>query len=421
MRKLFTLIILFVITNSLSAQFVPNYDESKVGEYTLPEVLKQQNGMAITSISDWENERRPELLDLFSSQMFGKTPKQKLDVAYEVLAEDDNELGGIASSRQILFTFSNSKGKTHTMQMLIYYPKNVSGKVPAFLVFGYGNETIIENENIIPSPATVKRLEQNGGTINRGNSKSRWPLSEIISQGFALATVSISDLYADRKGSEAQEQSIMTLFDDYSIVKNNPDSWRALGVWAWGMSRALDYFETDNRIDPTKVAVMGHSRVGKASLWAGAQDPRFAIVFSNNSGCGGDKIARRNYGESIGRITSEFPYWFCENYSSYAGRENEMPWDQHMLVALIAPRPVYIGSAQEDQWADPKGQFLGGYHASPVYELYSKKGLDTDIMPALHSPIMHDVGYHIREGVHDVTDYDWKCFLTFAKKHFNMK
>ncbi|MDR2036704.1 MAG: acetylxylan esterase [Bacteroidales bacterium] len=420
MRTFLSFFVWLFILHPVSAQFVPNLDESKVVSYTLPEVLQLNNGKKIKSTSVWEKKRRPELLEIFSSQMYGRTPQQKLNAEHKVLAEEDNELGGTARSRQILFTFSNG-GKSHTMQMLIYYPKNTLEKVPVFLVFGYGNESITENENVIPSPATQKRLEQNMGGLRRGRAKSRWPLSEIISQGFAIATVNISDLYADRKGMEAQEQSIMTIFDDYETTKDNPDFWRALGVWAWGMSRAVDYFETDDRIDVKKIAVMGHSRIGKASLWAGAQDPRFAIVFANNSGCGGDKLARRNYGESIGRITSVFPYWFCENYKSYDGRENEMPWDQHLLVALMAPRPVYIGSAEEDTWADPKGQFLGGSNAGPAYELYGKKGLGTDVMPPLHSPIMNDVGYHIRAGKHDVTDYDWQCFLTFAKKHFQMK
>lgn len=420
MKKLSVFIVMLFVVGAAYAQFVPNLDETNVVSYTLPEVLEFRDGTKVKSISDWEQKRRPELLEIFSSQMFGRTPKQKFDVTYEVLAEHDNELDGTACSRQILCTFSNGD-RSHAMQIIVYYPKKAqTEKVPAFLVFGYRNEDISESENIIPSPSTIKRMGENK-KIRRGRYKGRWPLKEIVSQGFAIATVSVNDLYIDGKGLEIQEQSIMTLFDDYTDTKNRPDFWRALGVWAWGMSRTMDYFETDERIDAKKIAVMGHSRIGKASLWAGAQDPRFAIVFSNNSGCGGDKLARRNFGESIGRITDVFPYWFCDNYASYDGREEEMPWDQHLLVALMAPRPVYIGSAVGDTWADPKGQFLGGYHASPAYELYGKKGLGTDILPPLNKPIMQDVGYHIREGEHNVTNYDWECFLKFAKKHFKMK
>ena len=400
-----------------------NYDESNVPDYSLSDPLTGNDGTRITTVKQWEKQRRAEIFELFSSQMYGRTPKEKLKVTYETLSENSGFLNGKATAKQVKFIFTNGQ-KKHEAVLLLVLPNRPKGKVPVFAGYNFmGNHSTIADTIILFSPyyslpVTADNTEQQTERTERGRQSNRWPYELIIDRGYGIATMSYQDIYPD--DTDMEDHSIVSLFSDYDPDSRAPDRWKALGAWAWGLSRIVDYLETQKRVDMNKIITMGHSRQGKASLWAGAQDKRFKIVISNNSGCAGAALSKRVYGESIARIL-RISHWFCPTLSRYANNEAGMPFDQHELVALIAPRKVYIASAVDDLGADPKGEFLSGYHAGPVYELYGLKGLGTDKQPPLNRPVMHDMGYHVREGGHDVTDYDWMRFMDFADKHFGRK
>ena len=249
----------------------------------------------------------------------------------------------------------------------------------------------------------------------RGVSAAAWDVETVVARGYATATVYYGDLCEDQVPGMTKD--VAAMFGTGGAEERGPDAWGAIGIWAWGLSRALDYLESDPDIDAGRVAVHGHSRLGKAALWAGAQDERFALVISNNSGCGGAALSMRAYGETVGRINGAFPHWFAKRFRSYNERESALPVDQHELIALVAPRPVYVASAEDDRWADPRGEFLATKHAEPVYALFGKNGLGVAEMPAVNQPVLGDgLAYHVRTGGHAITPYDWGRYLDFADR-----
>lgn len=380
-----------------------NYDESKIPSFILPALLESNTGKKITTVQEWEEIRRPELLTLFSEQMYGKTPAGNVEVSYQKLDDNHSALNGSATRKQIEITFSKGDIQRKAI-LLMYLPNHVKTKVPVFFACNFqGNQTVSPDPEIIPTSDAV-----------RGDAQSRWPLENITSAGYGIATVYYYDFFPDNKDKYAE--SILPFFGYQTEEEIPADGGQAISAWAWGISRILDYLETDWQVDASKIILMGHSRLGKAALWAGAQDTRFAIVISNNSGCGGAALSKRAFGETVGTVNRSFPHWFCKNFRQYSNKESELPFDQHELLALIAPRPLYVASAEDDLWADPKGEFLSACYAGEVYTLYGLQGLETTTIPPVNSPIMNRIGYHIRSGKHDVTDFDWNCYIRFADK-----
>ena len=379
-------------------------DETKVPAYVLPELLVDNDGKAVTTKKQWKEKRRQEVMTLFKEYVYGYLPDAKVEASYKVLEQSDKALDGKATRKQIEITWTGN-GTSRKALLLMYLP-NVKKKSPVFVNFNFlGNATLSADPNVIPSQYSRQGIAY---------QKRRWPLHKIIDAGYGVATLHYYDIYFDEKGNV--ERSILPLLGISSEADMKPNSGRAIAAWAWGYSRVLDYLLTDKQVDGKRVVCMGHSRLGKTALWAGAQDDRFAIVISNNSGCGGAALSRRAYGETVNIINHTFPWWFCDNFKQYNKNEAKIPVDQHELLALAAPRPLYVASAVEDQWADPKGEFLSASLVEGVYHLFGYKGLKTDKMPSINQPIGERVAYHIRSGVHDVTDYDWENYIRFANR-----
>ena len=412
-----------LLGSSLTAQVTPIYDEGNVPSYVLPDPLKDSEGNPVNDPQAWLKQRRPEILQLFKTQVYGKVPEGTVQTRYETTGEWKDALNGKATMKEVTATFSNKQG-SHEMNMLIFIPNDQTRPAPAFIGLNfYGNQSIHPDPRITITDQWVKNCEKCGTENHKATEASRgfrihrWPVERIIDRGYALVTIYYGDLDPDY--DDGFQNGIQPLFYQEGQQKPAQDEWGAIGAWSWGLSRAMDYFETENSINEQKVAVVGHSRLGKAALWAGATDERFALVISNNSGCGGAALSRRRFGETVAIINSTFPHWFSDNFMKYNENEAALPVDQHMLLSLIAPRPVYVASAIEDRWADPKGEFLSLLHASPVYELLGKESLPTDKMPVVDTPVMSkDMGYHVRSGGHDLTAYDWEMFMNFADQHF---
>ncbi|MEM9142058.1 MAG: acetylxylan esterase [Bacteroidota bacterium] len=402
----------------VSAQFEPNYEESRVPQFQVPDPLITFDGKKIQESETWMKQRRPELLRFFTQQVYGAVPGDLDNISFTVLEKSRNALDGKAIRKQVAIRLQRKK-KELVVTLLLYLPKKQK-RSPLFLGYNfYGNHTVGKDPAVLVPSCWSNNNEAMGVIQNRPTDASRglrahrWPVEQIIEAGFGLCTLYYNEVDPDKNDLS---DGLHALFYDSGQDMPQDNQWGSLAAWAFGLGRAMDYLETDRGVDGSKVVVFGHSRLGKTALWAGATDPRFAGVISNNSGCGGAALSKRQFGETVGRINNSFPHWFCANFKQFNENEEALPVDQHQLLALIAPRPLYVASAQEDRWADPKGEFLSVYHASPVYGLFGKQGITQNTMPMANTPLQNTLAYHIRTGKHDVTDYDWEQYIKWAEK-----
>ena len=369
-----------------------NYDEAKVPAYELPDPLQFDDGREVRNARQWEKKRRPQVLEVFAQEMYGHMPARPEGLHFSTISEETVYAG--LGLRKVVRIYLDAD-QAHWFDVLIHLPKDAAGPVPMFVGLNFkGNDATLDER-----------------------ADFRWPYELVLKAGMGVATAWRDSIEPDGKDSKLAEAEGVCRDGGVRSWYNKDGDWGAISAWAWGLSRIVDYLETDEAYDTDRLAVIGHSRLGKTALWAGANDLRFDMVISNDSGCCGAAISRRKFGETFAVIDTSFPHWFTREFDKYKGREEIFPADQHWLIALAAPRPVYVASATEDLWADPKGEWLAAKAAGPVYALFGMQGLD-DGMPA---PDVSDgdgrIGYHIRSGAHNILAFDWQQYISFMNRH----
>jgi hypothetical protein len=392
-----------------------NYDESRVGTYTLPDPLVLADGKPVRDAKTWNQKRRPEIVRLFEENQFGRSPGRPAGMSFDVFDKGTPALDGKALRRQVTIYFSPNKSGPK-MDLLIYLPAEARKPAPLLLNLSFtANSSTVNDPGV--KPGEIWNREKQRVPAAQGRNFGRLNVAPFLAQGIGVATVYYGDIDPDFLGGIPH--GVRALYLKLGQTEPAPNEWGAIAAWAWGLSRALDYLETDKGVDAKRVAIVGVSRLGKTVLWAGARDPRFAMVIASCSGEGGAALSRRNYGETIKHLTepTRYPYQFCANYGKYGDRVNQFPVDAHMLLSLIAPRPVLLQTGDTDVWSDPKGEFLAAVAAEPVLKLLGKQGLGTDQMPAAGQPIFHTLGYVMHAGGHGTIPSDWELFLKFMKMH----
>ena len=395
------------------------FEEDRVPSYTLPDPLVFESGEDVSDVEGWRR-RRDEILELFQSHVYGRSPGAPTSLRSEVLESESTALGGRAVREQVRLRFGE-RGSPR-VDVLIYRPARMDRAVPAFLGLNFfGNHSIHTDPGILLSDQWMPDDPSCGIQDHRATERSRgtradgWPVETIVERGYGLVVAYCGDLDPDY--DDGFQNGVHPLFYREGQSRPDPDQWGAIGAWAWGLCRILDFLESYPAVDHRRVAAIGHSRLAKTALWAAAQDERFALAISNQSGCGGAALSRRRLGETVEAITTVYPHWFARNFERYLGREDTLPLDQHMLLALVAPRPLYVASAALDLWSDPRGEFLAAQAVEPVYRLLGTGGLDADRMPEIDQPTGDVLAYHVRTGGHAVTHWDWLQFLSFADRH----
>jgi hypothetical protein len=415
------------IATPVGAQHIAgyNYDETKIPPYVLLDPLRFNDGSSVNTPEQWRQRRRPEIVRLFEENVFGRTPDNaRIPLRAHVIEIDRHALAGRAVRKQVDLYFTADGDRGAKMRLLLYLPAHARKRSAVVLGLNFGgNQAVLDDSGILPTPVWTKpkgmvKLEHSlPDEKTRGTQTQEWQVEKVIDRGYGLATAYYGDIEPDFKDSS--QYSVRQLFLKIGQNVSAADEWGAIGAWAWGLSRAVDYLVSDKDVDATRIAVTGHSRLGKVADWAAAQDLRIAAVLSTESGKGGQSLSRREIGETVEHLERSFPYWFCANYAKWVGHDQEIPADGNLLLSLIAPRPLYVASAAGDEWSDPRGEFLSTVSASRVYKLLGRRGLADTTMPSVDQLLLQgDVAYHIRSGKHDVTSFDWEQYLNFIDLQF---
>ena len=404
-----------------SAGIHVNYTETKVGEYTLPDPLALADGEKVTDAKTWFSKRRPEILKLVEENIYGRAPGRPEDMSFDVHDKGTPAFDGKALRKQVTIYFSKDKTDNY-LDLLIYLPADAEGPVPLLLQMGWSANNLAVNDEGVKVGRSWDRSTKQRMPATSGRGFFGLNVMGPIERGYGVATFNYSDVDPDSLNSISKGVRALYLKDSQS--EPAPDEWGAISAWAWGISRIVDYFETDSQIDEKRIAIFGISRQGKTVLWAGAHDERIACVIASCSGAGGAALARRDYGETIAHLVApgRFPYQFARNYQKWANNVSEFPVDSHMVISLIAPRPVLLQTGITDKWSDPYGEFLAAKAATPVFELLGEKGIDADEkFPETGEAIMNKLGYIMHDGGHGIVPSDWDVFLNFMEKQMPPK
>ncbi|HUB27167.1 MAG TPA: hypothetical protein VL992_17200 [Tepidisphaeraceae bacterium] len=402
--------------DDIKAGIPVNYTEAKVGTYTLPDPLKLENGQPVTDADTWFNQRRPEIIRLYEEDQYGRAPGRPGDMSWNVFDTGTPAFGGKAIRKQITIYFSADKSGPQ-MDLLLYLPADAGKAVPVLLCANFfANNLAVDDPGVKVGRRWDLKTKARVPATMPARVFGHLNVPNVIGHGYGIATVNYADIDPDAPG--AIMQGVRALYLKPGQTEPAADEWGTIAAWAWGLSRAMDYLQTDPGVDPNRVGLFGVSRLGKTVLWATANDPRFSLVIASCSGEGGAKISRRNYGETVKHMVARYSYQFCANYAKFADDPNTLPVDGNMLISLIAPRPVLLQTGNTDRWSDPKGEFLAAVAAGPVYRLLGKDGLDTDTMPDANQPILHDIGYFMHVGPHGSLPSDWDQYFAFMQMHW---
>lgn len=395
-----------------------NYDEAKVGTYVLPDALVLKNGKPVRDAKTWWSKRRPEIVEMFETQQYGRAPGRPTGENFEVIDKGTPALGGKAIRKQVMI-YLNREKTGPAIDLLIYLPANAKKAVPMFFSINFGAvQNAVEDPGI--KPETVWDVKTNRRIAPpAGRGFGRLDAEALLDAGIGVATYYYGDIDPDY--ATGFQNGIRAVYLKKGQTEPAADEWGTISAWAWGMSRVQDYFETDKSIDAKRVAIHGVSRLGKTVMWAGAHDQRFAAVIASCSGEGGAALSHRDYGETIAHLTSptRYAYQFASNWAKYGGFPDTAPMDANLLIALVAPRPLLLQTGDTDKWSDPKGEFLAGVAAGPVYKLLGKQDLGTDVWPAAKQPIFHDLSYYMHNGGHGMVPEDWPVYVEFLKKNLH--